>query len=129
MFTLEQIKTAHSKVKSGADFPAYIREIKALGVTGYQCFVRDGHINYSGADGNTVMAPPKYAPLVVANQVQIDTFLAELSAHQQGLTDYLTFIQMCAETGIDRWEVSTTEMTCIYFDQQGNKVLSELIPG
>ena len=32
MFTLEQIKLAHSKVKSGADFPAYIKELKALGV-------------------------------------------------------------------------------------------------
>ncbi len=28
MFTVEQIKTAHSKVKSGADFPAYIQDIK-----------------------------------------------------------------------------------------------------
>lgn len=33
MFTVEQIKTAHSKVKSGADFPAYIQDIKKLGVT------------------------------------------------------------------------------------------------
>ena len=32
MFTVEQIKAAHSKVKSGADFPAYIQEIKALGL-------------------------------------------------------------------------------------------------
>ncbi|MGB4398918.1 MAG: DUF1398 family protein [Daejeonella sp.] len=36
MFTAEQIKAAHSKVKSGADFPAYIQDIKALGVTGYE---------------------------------------------------------------------------------------------
>jgi len=28
MFTVEQIKAAHSKVKSGADFPSYIKEIK-----------------------------------------------------------------------------------------------------
>lgn len=33
MFTIEQIKTAHSQVKSGADFPAYIQEIKKLGDT------------------------------------------------------------------------------------------------
>ena len=33
MFTVEQIKAAHSKVKSGADFPSYIKEIKSLGVT------------------------------------------------------------------------------------------------
>ena len=31
MFTLEQIELAHSKVKSGAEFPRYIQEIKELG--------------------------------------------------------------------------------------------------
>lgn len=41
MFTIEQIKAAHSKVKSGADFPSYIREIKQLGVTGYEVSVSD----------------------------------------------------------------------------------------
>jgi hypothetical protein len=35
MFTVEQIRAAHNKVKSGADFPAYIQEIKALGVSQY----------------------------------------------------------------------------------------------
>ena len=40
MFTAEQIKAAHSKVKSGADFPGYIKEIKALGVTHYEAYVR-----------------------------------------------------------------------------------------
>ena len=32
MFTAEEVKTAHSKVKSGADFPAYIQEIKKWGL-------------------------------------------------------------------------------------------------
>ena len=45
MFTVEQIKTAHSKVKSGADFPSYIKEIKSLGVTHYEAYVTDGHID------------------------------------------------------------------------------------
>lgn len=46
MFTVEQIKAAHSKVKSGADFPSYIQEIKALGVTANETYVEDGHFNY-----------------------------------------------------------------------------------
>ena len=33
MFTIQQIKDAHSKVKSGADFPKYMQDIIALGVT------------------------------------------------------------------------------------------------
>jgi len=43
MFTLNQVKQAHSKVKSGADFPAYIVAIKTLGVVYYQTYVTDGH--------------------------------------------------------------------------------------
>ncbi len=64
MFTVAQIKQAHSKVQSGADFPAYIQEIKAMGVTGYEAFVSDGHINYFGTDGFQTSAGPKYPELV-----------------------------------------------------------------
>jgi hypothetical protein len=28
MFTLQEIKDAHSKVKSGADFPKYVHDLK-----------------------------------------------------------------------------------------------------
>jgi len=67
MFTVEQIKVAHSKVKSGADFPAYIKEIKVLGVTHYEAYVADGHIDYHGAKGFTAKVPAKYEPLVIAD--------------------------------------------------------------
>ena len=33
MFTIEQIKNAHAKVKSGADFPTYVQNLIKLGVT------------------------------------------------------------------------------------------------
>lgn len=128
MFTVEQIKTAHSKVKSGADFPAYIQEIKALGVTHYEAYVTDGHIDYHGANNYTAKVPEKYEPLAIANLAKIEEFKAELIAHQQGKTDYLTFIKMCAETGIEKWEICMDKMTCIYFDKAGNEILVEAIP-
>lgn len=46
MFILEQIKTAHSKVKSGADFPKCIQDLKQLGVAYYETYVEDGHTDY-----------------------------------------------------------------------------------
>ena len=46
MFTQEQISSSHSKVKSGAGFPAYINELKQLGVTHYETFVADGHTDF-----------------------------------------------------------------------------------
>ncbi|MEO6831419.1 MAG: DUF1398 family protein [Chitinophagaceae bacterium] len=39
MNLLEQIAATHKQVKSGADFPAFIQELKKLGVSGYTTFV------------------------------------------------------------------------------------------
>lgn len=128
MFTIEQIKTAHSKVKSGADFPSYIREIKALGVTHYEAYVKDGHIDYHGANDYTAKVPAKYDPLVIADVSKGEAFKAALVAHQQGKTDFLTFIKMCATLGIEKWAITMDKMTCTYYDKAGKEVLAEVIP-
>lgn len=128
MFTVEQIKTAHRKVKSGADFPTYIQEIKSLGVTHYEAYVTDGHIDYHGADNYTAKVPAKHEPLVVAEIAQSEAFKTALVAHQQGKTDFLTFIKDCASFGIEKWEICMDKMTCTYFDKAGNEILAELIP-
>lgn len=128
MFTIEQIKAAHSNVKSGADFPSYIREIKALGVTHYEAYVTDGHIDYHGAQNYTAKVPAKYDALDVAATPNSEQFKAELFAHQQGKTDFLTFIKMCATYGIEKWEISMDKMTCTYYDKKGNEILVEKIP-
>lgn len=128
MFTAEQIKTAHSKVKSGADFPSYIKEIKGLGVTHYEAYVTDGHIDYHGAGNYTAAVPAKYAPLVIADASKAEEFRKELAAHQQGKTDFLTFIKMCASFGIEKWAICMDKMTCTYFDKAGNEILLEQIP-
>lgn len=128
MFTIEQIKAAHSKVKSGKDFPAYIQEIKALGVTRYESHVVDGHTDYHGADDYTAQSPAKYELVTIAESLDKEHFITELKAHQQGKTDFPTFIQMCAVAGIEKWEVRMDEMTCTYYDKSGNKVLVEEIP-
>ncbi len=128
MFTAEQIKAAHSKVKSGADFPGYIKEIKALGVTHYEAYVSDGHIDYHGANNHTARVPEKYVPIPIADTAKVEEFKAELLAHQQGKTDYLTFIKMCASTGIEKWEISMANMTCTYYNKAGKVILTEQIP-
>lgn len=128
MFTVEQIKTAHSKVRSGADFPSYIKEVKALGVTHYEAYVTDGHIDYHGANEHVAKVPAKYDPLVIADTSKTEEFKTELIAHQQGKTDFLTFIKKCAEFGVEKWEICMDKMTCTYFDKAGNEVLVEKIP-
>lgn len=129
MFTAEAIKAAHSKVKSGADFPAYIKEIKTMGVTHYECYVTDGHTDYHGQNNHVAKVAAKYEPLAIADNPDTDVFKSELKAHQQGKTDFLTFIKMCAATGIEKWEISIPKMACTYFDKAGNEILTEQIPG
>jgi uncharacterized protein YbcV (DUF1398 family) len=129
MFTLEQIKAAHSKVKSGIDFPRYIHEIKQLGVMRYETFVADGHTDYMGLDAYKMSSDAKYTTLIIANNTNALQFKADLKAHQEGKTDYPTFCQDCAKSGIEKWAVQMDDMTCTYYSQSGEVVLVETIPG
>jgi uncharacterized protein YbcV (DUF1398 family) len=72
MFTIEEITTAHSKVKSGADFPAYIQDLKKLGVTNYETFVSDGHTDYYGVDDYKTSSKVKYAVLNVTENSNVE---------------------------------------------------------
>ena len=75
MFTIEQIKTAHSKVKSGADFPSYIQDLKQLGVTSYDSYVSDGHTNYFGENDFKITSPAKYETIAIANETDENQFI------------------------------------------------------
>jgi uncharacterized protein YbcV (DUF1398 family) len=129
MFTVDQIEAAHSKVKSGADFPAYIRDLKNLGVTYYETFVADGHTDYYGENSYKTTSPAKYGQKAIALTTGENEFKADLKAHQEGKTNYPTFCDDAARSGIEKWAVSMGEMTCTYYDKAGNKVLVEAIPG
>ena len=127
MFTEEHIKTAHSKVKSGADFPSYILEIKTLGVTAYEHFVADGHIDYYGANDFVLSAEAKWVPLKISNLSSIEKLKQALIIHQQGQTNYPTFCMQAAEAGVDKWIVDTTKMSCTYYDKAKNQMVVEII--
>lgn len=128
MFTTEQIKAAHSKVKSGADFPSYIREIKKLGVVFYETFVMDGHTDYYGTNDYKTSSVARYEALAIAGVAAIEQFTTDIRAHQQGKTDYPTFCKDCAKSGIEKWAVCMDKMTCTYYDKAGNEMLVEQIP-
>jgi uncharacterized protein YbcV (DUF1398 family) len=127
-FTLEQIKQAHSKVKSGADFPAYIQDLIKLGVMGYETFVTDGHTVFQGKNGFAITSEPKYDTLeinAISNKIQ---FVKDLKHHQQGGSNYLSFCNQSAANGVEKWKVDTIKRTCTYYDLSGNEMLLEHIP-
>lgn len=128
MFTILQIKAAHSKVKSGADFPQYMQDIIALGVTGFETYVFDNHTDYKGADGFSVSSEGRQGHLTVAETSNAEQFKSDLKAHQQVKSDYDTFLSDCAKSGVEKWVVRTDIMTCTYYDKAGNELLVEKIP-
>lgn len=128
MFTIEQIKEAHAKVQTGADFPNYIQDLIILGVKGYDTFVHDGHVEYYGVNNYHVTADEKYDEIKVESTVNKERFIEFLVMHQDGQTDYLTFCRHAAQCGIAKWRVDIIEMTCTYFDKGENEILIEKIP-
>lgn len=128
MFTLNQIKEIHSQVKSGADFPQYIQNLIELGLIRYEHFVSDGHTQFFGKDKFNIQSEVKYAELTISEESDKDKLQHYLKIHQAGQTDYLTFCQHSAETGVEKWTVDMVEMTCTYYDKQGYKMLVEVIP-
>ncbi len=128
MFQLKEIKDAHAKVKSGADFPMYVQDLIKLGVKKYDTFVSDGHTLFFGNDSYQIQSEPKYSTLSVANISDKERFKHFLKSHQRGQTDYPAFCNHAAETGVEKWTVDMIEMTCTYYDRSNSTMLEEQIP-
>ena len=128
MFTIQQIQTAHSKVKSGADFPSYIQEMKRIGVVTYEHFVTDGYIKYYGTKDFIISAEARWVPMEVAEIGVKAKLKHSLSIHQKGETDYPTFCKQAAQAGVEIWTVDLIKMICTYFDKSGNQMVIETVP-
>lgn len=128
MFTLEQIKEAQSKVKSGADFPAYFQDLKKLGIASYITYVTDGLTDYYGTNDFKISSQAMYDSLAITETSNIDQFISDLKAHQEGKTDFPTFCKDAAKSGIYKWAVDIAANTCSYFDKKDEKLLTEEIP-
>lgn len=125
---MKQIKAVHARVKSGADFPRYVQDLKALGVTHYDIFVDDGRAVYYSTDGSTLIGQASYTPKRIAGQGSAVTLKQALTSHQQGQTTYLTFCEQAAEAGVAKWTTHVLAMDVTYVDRQGAELLVEVIP-
>ena len=91
MFTIDQIKEAHAKVKSGSDFPDYVQELIKLGVANYDTYIKDGLTEYIATNGYTIQSGDKYASKDIAAKSNSEQFKRYLEIHQQGQTGYPAF--------------------------------------
>jgi uncharacterized protein YbcV (DUF1398 family) len=128
MFTIQQIQDAQSNLKSGSDFPNYVKELKQLGVKIYETHVNDGHTEYFSKDSNKIISLPKYDPIEIAENCQPNQFREILRFHQQGKSDYYSFCKEVAAVGIAKWIVDVDKMNCVYFDKHETLIYEEEIP-
>jgi len=128
MFTIEQIKTELVKVKTGADFPAYVQELKKLGVVWYETFVSDVHSFYQGKNGHSVSSPPLFPPIEIEDTASEKTLKDAIVRHQKGETDFPTIRSQAAAAGVNKWIVNIEDLTCTYYDKAGKIILVEKIP-
>ena len=122
------MKAAHAKVKTGADFPEYVKEIKSLGLQYYEFFVTDGRTIYHGADGFSVNGHAIYPEKEIAIAASPDAVKQIISGHQQGKSNFLTFCELVASAGVEKWVVDAQTMLCSYYDLDGNVMVAEPIP-
>lgn len=124
MFTLTDISTAHARVKSGADFPQFARDLITLWVTTYDTYVSDGHAVYLG-NPEPLISESKYEEKEISHEVKKDQFIERLRLHQGGGTDYMTFCQDAADAWVEKWTLDMQAKTCTYFDGNGNELIIE----
>ncbi|KQS28419.1 DUF1398 domain-containing protein [Pedobacter sp. Leaf194] len=129
MFSIEEIKAAESKIKSGADFPKFIEEIKKLGVVRNDVYVANGLSVYFDESDHPVQATPdEYPELIINNEASAEKLMHALQVHQKGDSDYFAFCRQAADAGVEKWVTDLKAMTGSYLDTAQNELFQEKIP-
>ena len=127
MFTLDQINRIHDHLGNAETLSQYLKALKNIGVDKYDSFITDGHSEYFGRGGHTVVSPPVHEKLTIAETSNRESFLKHLDLHNQGKTNYLEMSTGLADSGIEKWTFDTNKMTIAYYDKGGNEILVEAI--
>ena len=127
MFTLEQINDIHDEFGNGDTLPQYLQELNSIGVLTYDSYIFDGHSEYFGINGFSLISPPVHAFIAVADVSNQHRFLEHLNLHKEQTTSYLEMSKGLGESGVNRWTIDTVNMSLCYFDRGGNRMLFEAI--
>lgn len=128
MFTIEQIKRAEAEIKTGSDFPDFIKALKKMGIVRNDVYVSNGlSIYFDSADHTEQISPTDYPEVVINDESSAEKLNHALEIHQKGETDYFTFCKQAADAGVEKWVTDLEELTCTYLDSEGNELVKENI--
>ena len=126
MFTLGQIDDIHGRFGRQDTLVQYLRALNAIGVERSDSFIADGHSEYFGTGGETVVTPA-HEVLTIAATSSRDGLIQSLARHSQGETSYLEMSEGLARSGVEKWTFDTSALTIAYYDKAGNELLTEAL--
>ena len=127
MFTLEQIDDIHDRLGNQNTLVQYLRALNAIGVERSDSFIADGHSEYFGTAGETVVTPPSHAVLAIAATSSRAGLAEHLARHGRGETSYVEMSAGLAASGVEKWTFDTSALTIAYYDKDGNELLTEAV--
>jgi uncharacterized protein YbcV (DUF1398 family) len=92
-----------------------------------RAYSADGHSEYFGQGGETVVSPPMHEVLAVAATSSRDGLVEHLARHGQGKTSYVEMSRGLAQSGVEKWTFDTSALTIAYYDKAGNELLVEAV--
>jgi uncharacterized protein YbcV (DUF1398 family) len=125
VFTLEQITDIHDRSGAKETLGDYLRALRDIGVKTYDSYLTDGHSEYFGADGQTLIGPAFHEVLVVAQTCEPEQFLQYMRRVDQGGVGYEEMSRTLANHGVERWTFDTDKLTVTYRDKAGVVLLTE----
>lgn len=112
------------KANANGDFLELVKSLKAIGITKFQTCASTAKSMYFDQAGNTVYDQTDFFNFPIG-KLDVETFKQALVQHQQGKTDFPTWLQVTAASGIGYWIVDLSDSTCIYYDLNDNPVYTE----
>ncbi len=119
---INQIKTV-----SGGEFGKLIAGLEKIGITRFITCASTAKTMYFNQENQSVHDVEDYFNWPVG-KLNRDQFIKDLKDHQVGKTDFPTWIELTAASGIASWEVNLLEGTCVYRDAANNDVYTEEFP-
>lgn len=90
--------------------------------------IESGKVSYATSD-SVLQTEGTQARVPVAELTNQIAAKADLVRHQKGLTDFQTFCDEMAQSGVYKWTIDLDAMSCTYYNKADQVVMAEAIPG
>ncbi len=116
------------KQESNGNFGQLVTDLKDSGVVRFMTCASTAKSMYFNHDEESVYDEVDFFNFEIG-QLNKDQFVVDLKEHQQGLTDFPTWLEKTASSGISYWIVDLEQLTCTYYAADESSVYVEQIPG